>query len=43
MVKEVEEEGVVVEHVLEDVPGEGVGFACCGSPRSGWRLSSSRA
>ena len=32
-VEEVEEEGVVVEHVLEDVPGEGVGFATAAGPQ----------
>ncbi|HJQ90539.1 MAG TPA: sortase [Acidimicrobiia bacterium] len=34
-VEEVEEEGVVVEHVLEDVPGEGVGFAMLRVPKVG--------
>ena len=41
-VEEVEEEDVVVEHVLEDVPGEGVGFATFASPKSGWRPLSSK-
>jgi len=35
VVEEVEEEGVVVEHVLEDVPGEGVGFAMLRVPKVG--------
>ena len=33
--EEVEEEGVVVEHVLEDVPGDGVGFALLRVPKVG--------
>ena len=34
-VEEIEEEGVVVEHVLEDVPGDGVGFALLRVPKVG--------
>jgi sortase A len=35
VVEEVEQEGVVIEHVLEDVPGEGVGFAMLRVPKVG--------
>ena len=34
-VEEVEEEGIVAEHVLEDVPGDGVGFALLRVPKVG--------